>query len=197
MARPDLVIGFLAARITVFYERTVRPFFSRHMAGVDPYITVVPAPTFTQLLAFEMQGNVRKMLITRQSLDTLLHLCDRAATGDIDTFMNHVGIRAVMRTWLEMLRTSPNKVLTLVGQWVDAWTLFEYQHIYKELNSDPNQPKLSLKTPEYVYLLCYTLDDPIEPVDDSDLDVLRSCPKCSDYKAALRLELAGAFDSDV
>ena len=83
-----------------------------------------------------------------------------------------------------------------MGQWVDAWTLCEYRHIDAELNSDPNMPRLSPKTPECVYLLCYTLDDPVEPVNDADLIALRECPKCSDFKAALRLELAGAFESD-
>ena len=110
--------------------------------------------------------------------------------------MNHVGIHAVMRTWVEMLRTAPNKVLNLVYQWMNAWTLYEYRHIDNDLNQDKSQPRLSPKTPECVYLLCYTLDEQTEPVDDSDLESLRQCPKCSDYKAALRLEMAGAFDSE-
>ena len=157
-------------------------------------IPAVPIPR--QGIIISMQGSTRKMLISRQNLDTFLHLADNATPGDIDTFMNHVGIHAVVRTWTEMLRTSPNKVLKLLNQWVDAWTLYEFQHIYKELNSDPNQPKLPLKTSEAVYLLCYTLDDPVEPVDDNELQGLRECPKCSDYKAALRLEMAGAFDTE-
>lgn len=194
--RPELVIGFLAHKLTNFYELTCRPYFSRHLAGLNRIPRPVPgfAAYPARLDIFNMQGYTSQMLISRRDLDTLLHLCDRASDGDIDTYINHVGIRAVTRTWVEMLRSAPNKALNLVSQWVDAWTLYEYRHIDKELNSDPNQAKLSPKMPECVYLLCYTLDDPIEPVDDSDLEVLRQCPKCSDYKAALRLEMAGAFD---
>lgn len=193
MADPSLVIGFFARRVAHFYDSCLRPYFSRHLTGLHPSL---PPPGPQQLAIFNMQQSTRRMLITRRDLNTLLHLCDRASAGDIDTFMNHVGIRAVVRTWMEMLRTSPNKVLRIMGQWVDAWTLYEYRHIDSELNSDPNQPRLPRKTSECVYLLCYTLDDPVEPVNDADIDALRECPKCSDFKAALRLEMAGAFDSE-
>jgi hypothetical protein len=148
------------------------------------------------MVIYGMQQSIKRMLITRLDLTSLLHLCDRASAGDVDTFMNHVGVRAVMRTWVEMLRTAPTKVNRLVGQWVDAWTLYEYRHIDNELNFDPSMPRLSPKTPECVYLLCYSLDDPVEPVSDGDIEGLRQCPKCSDFKAALRLELAGAFESE-
>ena len=200
IARPAIVIGFLATRVTRFYKNIVRPFFSRHLAGLDPVPPVMPVPLgpagVIQMRRYIMQVYSDKHLISRQNLDVFLHLCERASPGDIDSFMNHVGIHAVVRTWSEMLQTAPNKVDRILGQWVDAWTLYEYRHILKSLNSDPNQPSLPQRTSESIYLMCYALDAPAEPVSDRDIDALRECPKCSDYKAALRLEMAGAFGTD-
>ena len=198
--RPDVVIGFMANQITIFYETIVRPYFSRHLAGLNPLPMPMPAGgallPANQIRAFIMQMYTQKHLMSRQNLDAFLHLCERASPGDIDSFMNHVGIRAVVRTWSDMLQTAPNKVDRLLGQWVDAWTLYEYSHIKKALNPYSVQPKLPDRVSESVYLMCYALDDPNEPANDGDINYLREGPKCSDYKAALRLEMAGAFDSE-
>lgn len=200
IANPAFVIGFMATRIAEFYNRTIRPYFSRHLAGLDPLPPGAPPPPGLPAAAlismFNMQRYAKKSLMSRQNLDVFLRLCERASPHDIDSFMNHVGIHAVTRTWREMLRTAPNKVDRLLSKWIDAWTVYEYMHIQKALNVDPYQPRLPPKASESIYLLCYTLEDPVEPVDDTDLDALRACPKCSDYKAALRLEAAGAFDTE-
>jgi len=199
IANPTTVISFMARRISAFYDNTVRPYFSRHLAGLDPFIPhMLPAGPAGQdaIRRYNMQINVKKALMSRQNLNVFLHLCERASPRDIDSFMNHVGIHAVLRTWREMLRSAPNRVDRLLSQLFDAWTVYEYEHILRALNVDSSQPRLPPKTSESIYLLCYTLDTPVEPVNDADLDALRSCPKCSDYKAALRLETAGAFDTE-
>jgi hypothetical protein len=197
IARPAVVIGFMANRVALFYDNIVRPYFSRHLAGLDPLPAPMPvgaAPIPPNLVrAYIMQMYTKKHLMSRQNLDVFLHLCERASPGDIDSFINHVGIRAVVRTWSELLQSAPNKVDRLLGQWVDAWTLYEYSHIKKALTPSSGLPKLPDRVSESVYLMCYTLDDPNEPTNDSDINDLREGPKCSDYKAALRLEMAGAF----
>lgn len=197
IAEPAVVIGHMATRIARFYTDTIKPYFSRHLAGLDP---LPPAPpggaAVVPIQMLNMQRYAKQALMSRQNLDVFLRLCERASPQDIDSFMNHVGIHAVTRTWREMLKTAPNKVDRLLTQWIDAWTVYEYMHILKALNVDPYQPRLPPKASESIYLLCYTLEDPVEPVDDADLDALRACPKCSDYKAALRLEAAGAFDTE-
>lgn len=197
---PAVVIGYMASRLSVMYERVILPYFSRHLAGLNPIPPALPLPPGPPGLAlvkeFQMQVNTKKMLMSRQNLNVFLRLCERASPRDIDSYMNHVGIHAVTRTWREILRSAPEKVDRLLSQWIDAWTVYEYHHIRKALNSDASQPPLPDKTSESVYLLCYSLEAPTEPVDDADLDSLRACPKCSDYKAALRLEMAGAFDTE-
>ena len=135
-------------------------------------------------------------MLNRQNINTFLHLCERASPGDIDSFMNHVGVRAVMRTWCDNLKVAPNKLDRLLSQFIEAWTLYEYQHMLKALNSDPEQQRLPPRVAESMYLLCYTLDDPSEPGNDSDIEALRERPKCSDYLAALRLDSAGAFEAE-
>jgi hypothetical protein len=200
IARPAVVIGFMANRVALFYDNIVRPYFSRHLAGLDPLPAPMPvgaAPIPPNLVrVYIMQMYTKKHLMSRQNLDVFLHLCERASPGDIDSFINHVGIRAVVRTWSELLQSAPNKVDRLLGQWVDAWTLYEYSHIKKALNPSSGLLKLPDRVSESIYLMCYTLDDPNEPTNDSDINDLREGPKCSDYKAALRLEMAGAFISE-
>jgi hypothetical protein len=200
VAQPDLMIGFLARRVNRFYSEIFRPFFSRHLAGLDPLPPVMPpaggAVPPRRARAYIMQVYSNKHLMSRQNLDAFLHLCERASPGDIDSFMNHVGIRAVVKTWSEMLQSAPNKINRLLGQWVDAWTLYEYGHIRKALNLYQGPLKLPDRVSESIYLMCYTLDDPLEPVNDKDMEALRDYPKCSDYKAALRLSEAGAFETE-
>ena len=58
------------------------------------------------------------------------------------------------------------------------------------------QPRLSEAVAESIYLMCNILDFPTEPTNQEELEVLLTAPKCSAYKAALRLELSGAFQDD-
>jgi hypothetical protein len=199
IARPEFVIGFLATRIAEFYNNLARPYFSRHMSGLNPRL---PAPVGgvvnpqMMMVIYNMQINTRKTILSRQNIDIFFHLCERAAPDDIDSFMNHVGVRAVTKTWYDMLRVAPNKMDRLLGQFIEAWTVSEYQHILSELNAESVQPRLPPRVAESVYLLCYTLDSNRDPINDSDIAELRTSPKCSDYLAALRLDMAGAFSTD-
>jgi hypothetical protein len=44
VADPAVIIGFMARRIANFYEDTIRPYFSRHLAGLDPLPPGMPGP---------------------------------------------------------------------------------------------------------------------------------------------------------
>jgi hypothetical protein len=194
MARPEIVIGFLATNIAEFYSNRVRPYFSRHICGLNPKVPRFVNPLDTAI--YNMQISIRKIILNRQNLDVFFHLCDNSAPNDIDSCMNHVGVRAVTKTWCEMLKIAPNKMDRLLGQFIEAWTCCEYQHILGELNADSDQPRLPPRVAESVYLLCYSLDSLKDPVNDKDLEELRMSPRCSDYLAALRLDMAGAFNTE-
>ena len=195
MVRPDYVIGFMATRISVFYDSHVRPYFSRHLAGLPPAPLAVGAPA-AQMGQRAVEMYVKNRLMNRQNVNMFLHLCERASPDDIDSFINHVGIHAVLRVWSQNLQVAPNKLDRLLGQFKEAWTLYEYQHILSSLNADPDRQKLPPKVAESMYLLCYALEDPNVPVRDDDIEALRDSPKCSDYLAALRLDSAGAFEAE-
>ena len=142
---------------------------------------------------FGISKVVYDMLISREDLDLLMEICERAAPDDLDSCMNHVGVHAVISMWMDMLATAPDRVNRLIGEWVDAWTLREYVNIQEFLRQNPVQPRLSEAVAESIYLLCNALDMPTEPTNQDELEVLKAAPKCSVYKAALRLEKTGAF----
>jgi len=193
--RPARIIGFMATSVTKFYLETLKPYFSRQMAGLDPLPVAANAPD-DEVQKHEIQRVVYNMLLSRDDLDMLMAMCERAAPGDIDSYMNHAGVHSVMHMWMDMLVTSPDKVNRLIGEWVDTWTLHEYLNIQDFLRQNPSQPKLSEAVAESIYLMCNVLEAPTEPTNQEELEVLKAAPKCSVYKAALRLDKVGAFKED-
>lgn len=189
---PEDIIGYMAESIFLFYGNWLRLYFSRHMAGLGP-MPLAPGASDLDKQRFAIQMIVFDMLISRDDLDTLLRICERAAPGDIDSCMNHVGVHAVVGMWLDVLTTAPDKVNRLIREWVDAWTLREYINIQEFMRQNPAQPRLSEAVAESIYLLCNSLEDSTEPTNQDELEVLKAAPKCSVYKAALRLERTGAF----
>jgi len=189
---PERVIGYMAECIYVFYEHSLKRFFSRHIAGLDP-VPLAPGASDVEKQWFGISKVVYDMLISREDLDLLMEICERAAPDDLDSCMNHVGVHAVISMWMDMLATAPDRVNRLIGEWVDAWTLREYVNIQEFLRQNPVQPRLSEAVAESIYLLCNALDMPTEPTNQDELEVLKAAPRCSVYKAALRLEKTGAF----
>lgn len=190
MERPDQIIGYMAQCIANFYTNLLRPHFSRHMAGLDPLVND-PNPVLPVA-----QRIVLARLITRDNMNVLMHILERASLMDVDSYMNHVGVHAVLSVWRDRLRTAPNKANKLLDKWIETWTLHEYDNIIQFLRQNPALPRLSAAVAESIYLMCNVMDLPTEPTNQEELNVLRAAPKCSPYKAALRLELTGAFQDD-
>ena len=192
MVAPELVIGHMARSIAAFYTDILRPCFMRHMSGLDPEIPPVgAAPAVLQNIV--AQSIARDMLIHRVGLDILTRHCETCTPRDIDSFLNRTGVHTVLKQWSDLLRSAPPKVDRLLHDWKDGWTLHEYENILHFLRQNPAQPKLSPPVAESIYLMCNVLELPTEPTNQDELNVLREAPKCSPYKAALRLELTGAF----
>ena len=197
MSPPAEVIGFMARRVSWFYNRILRRYFSIHLAGLTPPQPPIGAPDNRRRLYLD-RILINDMLLTQDELTMLLRMCERAAADDVDSFMNNVGIHAVMEMWGEALRTAPVKVENMLMDWMDKWTLVEYHNIVRFNRQDPMQPRISPQVAESIYLMCCRLWDPrkediVEPSNQDELDVLRQAPKCTAAKAALRLEYAGAF----
>jgi hypothetical protein len=195
MVAPELVIGHMATSITTFYDNILRPCFSRHMAGLDPEVPIAGAlPPVLQRIA--SQHLVRDMLVHKDGVIVLLRRCETCTPRDLDSFLNRVGVHSVLKRWTDVLESAPPRADRLLFEWVDAWTLHEYNNILVFLRQNPAQPKLSPPVAESIYLMCNVLELPTEPTNQEELNVLRAAPKCSPHKAALRLELAGAFKDE-
>ena len=196
MAPPELVIGFMARRVSVFYDNILRPVYSRHFAGLAPLIPpgLAPGPPANNAqIRYNRQNVVQNMLIEKGALNVLMHLCERAVPRDVDSFLNLVGVHSVMKMWNQLLRSAPPKVDNLLDDWIDSWTQHEFQNIMMQLRIGQSLPRISNAAAESIYVMCNALDVPTEPQNDEEMAALLNAPKCSPHKAALRLELAGAF----
>ena len=195
MVAPELVIGHMATSIATFYDNILRPCFSRHMAGLDPEFPIAGAlPPVLQRIA--SQHLVQDMLVHKDGIIVLLRRCETCTPRDLDSFLNRVGVHSVLKQWTDLLVSAPPRADRLLFEWVDAWTLHEYNNILVFLRQNPAQPKLSPPVAESIYLMCNVLELPTEPTNQEELNVLRAAPKCSPYKATLRLEMAGAFKDE-
>ena len=195
MSNPDDVIGFMGRRIARFYRQIIRPNFSIHLAGLTPPEPPVGAGDSAKR-TFADRVLVSNMLIERNDMTILLRMCERAAADDVDSYMNNVGIHAVMEVWGENLKAAPVRVENMLMDWVDKWTLVEYHNIVRFNRQDPLQPRISPQVAESIFQMCFAVEWPVVPVNQEELDILRQAPKCTAAKAALRLEYAGAFRDD-
>jgi hypothetical protein len=186
MSNADQVMGYIAASIARFYEGIVRPYFSRHVAGLLPNPALAVPATEGQYLS---QITIYNMIITAPDLTNLINLCDRAVEGNTDSFVNIVGVHAVLEPFDKMLKSAPQRAARLLESFMDSVTLREYRHIMKSLN-------VKDQSAEIIYLECYALDTPNDPRDQDELALLKQAPKCTAAKAALRLIQCGAFTDE-
>jgi hypothetical protein len=189
---PEDVLSYMAQRLAGFYDNVVRPYFSRHMAGLELRPPGVPAA----FQLFKSQTIVGEYMVTRRNLDLLLTLCERCEPGNLDSFVGQVGIHSVLKLFFNRMQMAPRKAQRLLNEWLDTWTLYEYNNILDSLRQSPSQPRLSEPVAESIYLMCNTLMPPLEPTNQGELDALKGAPTCSAYKAALRLERVGAFKAE-
>jgi hypothetical protein len=136
------------------------------------------------------------MLVDVRDLISVMHQCQRAVAYDVDTFINRLGVHAVMRMWNRELQSAPVRADSLLEDFTRAWTLHEYHNIQKHAQSDPDQPKMSAETAESIYLMCNALELTRTALTRDEVDALRSASKCSVYKAVMRLLMSGAFEVD-
>lgn len=183
MGTAEDTLGYIAGSISIFYTNMVRPYFSRHVAGLLPNPRLAVRGREADYLK---QITVYNMIIAREDLETLLHLCERATVGDTETFINMVGVHAVLAPWNSMLQSAPPRGSKLLESYMDSETLKEYRNIMEKL-------KVREKAAEAIYLECNALSQPEDPADQDELNALRQAPKCSPVKAVLRLRQCGAF----
>jgi hypothetical protein len=202
MASPEVVIGYLAARLRAFYLGYLKLYISRHISNLPPNPALLLAAAvgvagIPPAVIYARQVVANNMFITVNDLAALLRLCERGMVGDIDSFINTLGVHAVLQQWNKLLRAAPPRADRLIDDLMDTWTMHEYSHIIKTLSSrGQGQPKITGAAAESVYLLCNVINAPMEPTTDEELDLLRSAPKCTPAKAALRLIQTGAFQDD-
>ena len=188
---PEVVIGDLAQRIANFYINIFKPLFSRHLANLEPN----PALMVPNFVLYSKQKHVVNMLVSPNNLNVILHMVERCVVGDIDDFINSVGVRAVTAVWRRLLNVCPERTKQLVAKMVDALVMQEYLHIMR-FGQNPWTPKMDEATAEKIYILCNALGAPDEDGRE-DVEDLRQVPLCSPFQAVLRLENAGAFVEEV
>lgn len=204
MTSPEGIIGFLADRLRTFYIVHLRPCFSRHLSGLrpDPQLLIpppMPAPVIVALNAsiYSKQIVVYDMFVTIGDLATLMRLCERGRAGDIDSFINIVGVNAVLRHWNKNLRIAPPRVDRLLEDFMDAWTLHEYSNIMKNARArGGDQQGITPAAAECIYIMCNVISAPMEPTTNEELDLLRQAPRCTSTKGALRLIQVGACKNE-
>ena len=197
MNEPAVVIGRMAFSLASFYTQRAKPIFSRHLGGLQPDPNLLTPPqTNNRTHLFVQQALVCNMLVDVRDLISVMHQCQRAVAYDVDTFINRLGVHAVMRMWNRELQSAPVRADSLLEDFTRAWTLHEYHNIQKHAQSDPDQPKMSAETAESIYLMCNALELTRTALTRDEVDALRSASKCSVYKAVMRLLMSGAFEVD-
>jgi hypothetical protein len=189
---PEDILEHYCQSVATFYISHFRPMFSRHLSRLDPDQRLEHGPALDVGL-FTRQVLAYNMLASPDSLNTIMHFLESATEGDIDTYINCVGVSSVLAMWGRLLEMAPARTGRLVGDFTETLVLREYTHIMESMRGNPEQPKISPETAETVFLLCNTLYPPSEPENEEELALLRVAPKCSKHNAVLRLGMVGAF----
>ena len=200
MLPPDQVIGYACRCIVSFYNGRVKPIFSRHVAGLRPSPTLLipaanPDATKARQQLYMQQICAYNTLIEQNNLNTIMHLLERATLDDVDSFVDSVGIHAVMGRWQELLMMAPTRIQRLLTEYTDTVTLTEYQRIRDYMRPDEFQPAITNEAAECIYLMCNAMELPSEPDSTEEVELLRVATKCSWFKSVLRLYGVGAVGS--
>lgn len=190
--RPEEILGHYCQSVATFYYDHFKPMFSRHLSRMDPDRNLEHGPA-ADVALFARQVLVYNMLASPASLNTMMHFLESATEGDIDTFIDCVGVGSVLAMWGRLLEMVPASTGRLVQDFTRELVLREYSHIMGALRASPDHPKVTQETAETVYLLCNSLYPPAEPENEGELELLREAPKCSRHNAVLRLGMVGAF----
>jgi hypothetical protein len=195
---PEERIGYVANSLAAFYKETVKPIFSRHMAGLEPDPRLIPNDydgddDDDDAIKHNKQTITYNMIIDNGSIDRVVHKMFKAIVGQIDTFITQVGIHAVLGRWQTMLELAPSSTEKLVTSFVDTEVLQEYNNIRVSMRPDAFQPMISPEAAETIYTMCNALVLTSEPSTKEELELLKISPMCSEMKSIERLEQVGAF----
>jgi hypothetical protein len=198
MPEPHRIIGNMCKSIPVFYRRIMKPIFSRHLASLEPNPNLLtPGGNADEDAAKEQlysdQILCYNMVIEERSITNVLHLIENSIVGELDTFIDSVGIHAVLSRWLTYLDMAPRRISNLLRDFMDDETCKEYRNIQSSMRPDEFQPMISKEAAETIYEMCNALELPSEPSTQEELELLRISVKCSAMKAIERLAMLGAF----
>jgi hypothetical protein len=191
---PDMMINFICERVYSFYTMLLKPVFSRHMSGMlpNPNLTV-PGLTDEDYVQYHRQLVTSNKLASVTNVRYIAHLLEKATTGDIDTYVECVGSRAVFWLWQRMLETAPVNVERLMANFMDSLTLIEYKNIQMSMSPEQDKPVIPGIVAEMMYTMCYTLDATEDPKNEKELQEIKLAPQCSPPHAVTRLNQCGAF----
>jgi len=192
MTTPDKVIAYLCGVINACYSMRVKPIFSRHIAGEQPDKSLLD-PATQNFKRYICQVLVYNMLIETKYIDQIMHLMEKTTIDDIDTFIDSVGVHAVLCRMQQQFHIAPARIEKLLADFTDTVTLMEYSNIRQSMRPDEFQPVISAEAAEAIYLMCNALELPSEPNSQEELELLRIAPTCSSFKSVPRLFLMGAF----
>lgn len=189
----ERMLEFICHRVCDFYTDTLKPIFSRHMANLAPDTDLLITGNDDDALLYARQLDTSNNLISITVLRSVAHMLGKATVGDIDTFVECVGSRAVFWLWQRMLETAPVNVERMFDKFMDSLMLMEYKNIQTSMSADASRPAVDEATAEAMYVMCNALTLRAEPKNDQELMEIKQGPLCSPPKAVSRLNQLGAF----
>ena len=202
IAEPAIIIGHMCKAIPKFYREVLKPIFSRHLAAMEPNPELLPlnpddsGSDEEDAILYNKQRLTYNMMMDTGSAVRIMHIMEKTIVGQIDTFINCVGIHGVLMRWKRLLEMAPTRTEKLLDEFIDNETLKEYRNIQLSMRPDSFQPTISLEGAETVYLMCNALELPSEPSTKEELELLKIAPKCSEMRAIERLVQAGIINED-
>lgn len=191
---PKKMLSQICKSIGNFYEKILRPVFGRHVAGLMPNPKLIgPTATEQDLRLYAQQLLVSNRIVSTDCLRLIMHLLEKSTEGDIDSYVECVGVHAVFSIWQRMLETAPVNVERLMGNFMDSLTLVEYRNVQASMSPDPSRPSIPMSVAEAMYVMCNVLELGSDPRSQQEVEELKQCPKCSPPKSVLRLNQIGAF----
>ena len=189
----ERMLEFICHRVCDFYTDTLKPIFSRHMANLAPDTNLLTTGDDDDALLYTRQLDASNNLISITVLRSVAHMLGKATVGDIDTFVECVGSRAVFWLWQRMLETAPVNVERMLDKFMDSLMLVEYKNIQTSMSADPSRPAINEEAAEAMYVMCNALTLRAEPRNERELMDIKQGPLCSPPKAVPRLNQLGAF----
>jgi hypothetical protein len=121
---------------------------------------------------------------------------DRITSPSLDSYISAVGVLLVLNNFLRFMKSAPKRIEEACLDLRDAFILKEYNNVRSSVTRGEGRPNISLEAAECLYLMCLTVDYPIEPHNNQDIEVLRGMFHCSAAKSFRRLYEIGAIKEE-